>query len=115
MREKGLHLKTITLTAKDSICFWKSEIAIRTHAPTRLDTMIASNRHCNELVHDVEAVSRQAVEDCAKKYCVCPFELSLDAALWCDAIVGDYNYLFDPVVYLKRFFGESPGNTFFSG
>ena len=44
---------------------------------------------------------------------MCIRDSSLDAALWCDAIVGDYNYLFDPVVYLKRFFGESPGEYVF--
>ncbi len=26
--------------------------------------------------------------------------------MWCDVIIGDYNYVFDPHVYLKRFFGE---------
>ena len=37
---------------------------------------------------------------------VCPFELSLDAASWADNIICDYNYAFDPNVYLKRFFAE---------
>ncbi|WP_218571560.1 hypothetical protein, partial [Klebsiella michiganensis] len=42
----------------------------------------------------------------AQKHQLCPFELSLDASLWCDLIIGDYNYLFDPTVYLRRFFEE---------
>lgn len=37
---------------------------------------------------------------------LCPFELSLDVSLKCDAIVCDYNYVFDPSVYLRRFFSE---------
>ena len=37
---------------------------------------------------------------------LCPFELALDLTNWCDCIVCDYNYLFDPVVSLKRFFTE---------
>ena len=37
---------------------------------------------------------------------VCPFELCLDLAIWVDAVICDYNYVFDPNVYLKRFFGE---------
>ena len=113
MREKGLHLKTITLTAKDSICFLEERNCNPDACPYAAGYYDRIKQALYELVHDVEAVSRQAVEDCAKKYCVCPFELSLDAALWCDAIVGDYNYLFDPVVYLKRFFGESPGEYVF--
>ena len=38
---------------------------------------------------------------------VCPFEMTLDLAVWMDGIVCDYNYVFDPNVYLKRFFGEN--------
>ena len=41
-----------------------------------------------------------------KKHSICPFELSLDASLYADLIVCDYNYVFDPRVYLKRFFME---------
>ena len=32
--------------------------------------------------------------------------MCLDAALWVDDIICDYNYVFDPNVYLKRFFAE---------
>ena len=38
---------------------------------------------------------------------MCPFELGLDLSEWCDVVIGDYNYLFDPVVHLKRFFDTS--------
>src|SRR5207342_839266 len=37
---------------------------------------------------------------------VCPFELSLDLSSWVDAVVCDYNYVFDPKVYLRRHFDE---------
>ncbi len=46
------------------------------------------------------------VLEVAHAHTVCPFELSLDAALWTDVIVGDYNYVFDPVVRLQRFAEE---------
>lgn len=43
-----------------------------------------------------------------------PFEFGLDLSLFADGIIGDYNYLFDPHVYLKRFFGDgSQGNYVF--
>ncbi len=42
----------------------------------------------------------------AERHRVCPFELSLDTATWTDAVICDYNYVFDPNVRLKRFFGE---------
>lgn len=37
---------------------------------------------------------------------LCPFELSLDVALQATVIVCDYNYVFDPRVFLRRFFSE---------
>ncbi|MEZ5550261.1 MAG: ATP-dependent DNA helicase [Pseudomonadales bacterium] len=51
-----------------------------------------------EPVMDPETVARVAHE-----HRTCPFELSLDAALWADVIIGDYNYLLDPIVRLQRF------------
>ncbi len=47
------------------------------------------------------------VLEVAQQHTVCPFELSLDAALWADVIIGDYNYVFDPVVRLQRFAEET--------
>ena len=38
---------------------------------------------------------------------VCPFELALLAAERTDAIVCDYNYVFDPQVYFRRFFQDA--------
>lgn len=51
-----------------------------------------------------DAFTREVIEHWAKEKQLCPFELGLDLSTWCDAIICDYNYLFDPVVYLKRFF-----------
>lgn len=42
----------------------------------------------------------------AEKWKVCPFEMALDVSLWSDAIICDYNYVFDPQAKLKRFFAE---------
>jgi Rad3-related DNA helicase len=49
---------------------------------------------------------RTVVQQIARAHTVCPFELSLDAALWADVVCGDYNYILDPVVKLQRFSGH---------
>ena len=51
--------------------------------------------------------SREVLEEQAKKYMVCPFEMSLDVSNWADAVICDYNYVFDPQAHIKRFFSES--------
>lgn len=50
----------------------------------------------------------------AGKYQVCPFEMSLDVASWVDDIICDYNYVFDPNVYLKRFLQRGSGEIIYS-
>ena len=56
-------------------------------------------------------MSREILDEYAAKYCVCPFELGLDVSLFADAVVGDYNYLFDPHARLKRFFAEGKAKS----
>ena len=60
-----------------------------------------------ELISAKEAFDRAAILEQAEKWRVCPFEMSLDIALWSDAVICDYNYLFDPRAKLKRFFGDN--------
>jgi len=52
-------------------------------------------------------LDRDTIREVAQAHQVCPFELSLDAARWADLIIGDYNYLLDPVVRLQRFMNDS--------
>ncbi|MGX8704662.1 MAG: ATP-dependent DNA helicase, partial [bacterium] len=47
------------------------------------------------------------IREVAEAAKVCPFELALELSSWCDAILCDYNYAFDPHAYLRRFFGEN--------
>ncbi len=44
----------------------------------------------------LESIGRDEILACARKHLVCPFELSLDIALYCEFIICDYNYVFDP-------------------
>ena len=53
---------------------------------------------------DTHALTADALQMLARRHKVCPFELGLDLSLWCDVVIGDYNYLFDPVVHLERIF-----------
>jgi Rad3-related DNA helicase len=49
---------------------------------------------------------RRRIEQVAAKHKVCPYELSLDVSEYCDVIIADYNYAFDPLVYLRRYFSQ---------
>lgn len=113
MRRKGLAARSVTITAKDKICFLDERKCEPDHCQFARGYYDRLNEALFDLLGQEEAITRTVVEQYARKYTLCPFELSLDVALFCDAIVCDYNYLFDPVVYLKRFFSEGPGKYTF--
>ena len=62
-----------------------------------------------ELLQATDAFDRDVILQQAEKWDVCPFEMSLDVSSWCDAVICDYNYIFDPRAKLKRFFAEGRG------
>ncbi|MBC1424929.1 ATP-dependent DNA helicase [Listeria seeligeri] len=113
MRRKGLAARNVTITAKDKICFLDERKCEPDHCQFARGYYDRLNEALFDMLSQEEAITRTVVEQYARKYTLCPFELSLDVALFCDAIVCDYNYLFDPVVYLKRFFSEGPGKYTF--
>ena len=63
-------------------------------------------------MHFTHWFPREVILEYAEKYRVCPFELSLDAALFSDGIICDYNYLFDPHARLKRFFESASAEKY---
>ena len=112
LRQIGLRCKTLTLTAKDKTCFMPEAACTPEECPYAegyYDRITLALNDCWQQ----EAFTREVVEQIARKHQVCPFELSLDLALWADAVICDYNYVFDPRVYLKRFFNENDGQYCF--
>lgn len=105
MRKQGLKIKTLTLTAKEKICFnpdvscSPEECEYAKGHYDRLHNALSEVYHASEL-------TRTEIEKTAHKHRVCPFEFSLDLAYWADVVICDYNYVFDPRVYLRRFFAE---------
>ena len=105
---KGLRLRSITITAKEKICFCPEgacvpeECAYAKGHFDRIDGALAAG-----LQHD--ALTRRVVESIANEHRVCPFELTLEMVNWSDCVICDYNYAFAPGVMLQRLFGEEGG------
>lgn len=112
MADKGLKLKSITLTAKDKIRFPEEDVPPEEN-PYMIGYYDRLKPALADLLTNEDAITRAVVEKYAKKHTVDPFEFSLDASLFCDVIICDYNYLFDPLVYLQRFFVEKDTDNFF--
>ena len=101
-----LRLKSVTLTAKDKICFMEETECNPVDCPYAKGHFDRINDAIYDLLIHEDNFSREKIEEYAARHKVCPFEMSLDMSLFADMIICDYNYLFDPHVYLKRFFSE---------
>ena len=108
LRRAGLKLRAVTLTAKEKVCVRDGKPCDPLTCPLALgyyDRIKPATREALER----EEITRSVLEVVGQKHQVCPFELSLDVSLWADAIICDYNYVFDPQVYLRRHFAEDGG------
>ncbi len=105
---RGMRLKWVTMTAKEKICF-NSEVTcspeLCPYARGHYDRL----NQALEALFEQDGFDREAVERIARAHQVCPFEFSLELLLWADAVIGDYNYAFDPTATLQRLFGEEGG------
>ena len=106
LREQGYQAKTIQLTAKEKLCLCEEMECNPVHCPYAKGHFDRVNDAVFELLQESDMFTREEVLEQAKKHMVCPFEMSLDVASWADNIICDYNYAYDPNVYLKRFFQE---------
>ena len=106
LAKSGLHYKVLTLTAKEKICPLEEMVCNPDSCPYAKGHYTRVNEVVFELLQNEEEMSREAIEKYALEGKVCPYEMSLDISLWVDVVICDYNYVFDPVVYLRRFFAE---------
>ncbi len=106
LRQKGLQMKSVVLTAKEKICFCEQAECNPDYCPYAKGHYDRVNDAVYDILINCDEMSRENIEAYAKNHQVCPFEMSLDVSLWVDAVIGDYNYVFDPNAHLKRFFSE---------
>ncbi len=107
--KSGLRLITTILYAKEKICKCAKPLCNPDDCPYakgHYDRI--NNAVLDALGHD-RLYDMERLQAYADKHRVCPFEFALDLTLWSDFVICDYNYVFDPNVYLRRFFEE--GNT----
>ena len=114
--QPDLALRSVTLTAKEKACLHPDAEG---HPACLPEVCPYANGYYDRIKNALAALldgsgqfSRAALADTARQFTVCPFELGLDLSEWCDVVIGDYNYLFDPTVHLRRFF-DAAGDYIF--
>lgn len=110
---KGLRFKSVTLRAKDKICFCEETICNPDHCLYARGHFDRINDALLDILENHDLITPVVTEEYAKKHMVCPHEFALDVALWVDLVICDYNHVFDPTVYLRRFFNDASGDYVF--
>ncbi len=114
LREKGLAFKDIVITAKEKICINETCDCNPVACPYAKGHFDRVNACLYAMITSEVRFSRETIERYAYEYQVCPYELSLDVSLFADGVICDYNYVFDPHVYLRRYFsGDNAGKYIF--
>jgi len=106
LTDKGLSIKVTTITAKEKVCILDKPDCNPASCPRAKGHYDRVNAAVYDMLINEDKITRDLILYYAKKHNVCPFEMSLDVTLWSDAIICDYNYVFDPNVYLRRFFAN---------
>lgn len=102
--KKGLRAKTLVITAKDKICTNDEVKCNPRDCPYAKGHFDRVNDAIMDIFQKEDLMTRDIIVNYAEKHRVCPFEFGLDVSLWSDVIICDYNYVFNPQVYLQRFF-----------
>jgi DNA excision repair protein ERCC-2 len=111
LSSRGLKIKYITLTAKDKLCFLEKATCYPDKCPYAKGHFDRVNDALYEIITTESAYTREKIERVSEKHTICPYEFSLDLAMHADIVICDYNYAFDPRVYLRRFF-EMPTEAY---
>jgi len=111
LQKQGLEIKRLTLTAKRKLCFLPEASCQPEDCPFARGYYDRLRAAVEDMFAE-EAWTRQVIEAFAHKHSICPFEFSLEMANWADVVICDYNYVFDPRVYLRRFFLDGGEYTF---
>ncbi|MEH7081865.1 ATP-dependent DNA helicase [Neobacillus drentensis] len=111
MRSCGLCMSTVTITAKDKVCFKEETNCQKDYCEFANGYYDRINDAILDILSSETGMTREIIEIYAKKHTVCPFEFSLDLAYSADSIICDYNYVFDPRVSLKRLLEDQKNST----
>ena len=104
LKKQNLNLKSVTITAKEKVCMMEEVNCNPEYCQYANGYYDRINNGLKDIAHKYNDYGRENIEKIAQKYKLCPFELALDLTHLSDIVICDYNYVFDPKVYLKRYF-----------
>lgn len=106
LEKQGLYIKAISINSKEKICLNDQVKCNPVDCPFAKGHFDRVNDALKDILENEEIMDYNIITSYAEKHRLCPFEFELDIASYADFIACDYNYVFNPNTYLKRFFDD---------
>lgn len=106
LEEKGLEMLSLHITSKEKVCLNDQVKCNPSDCPFAKGHFDRVNDAIKDIISNETIIDYETLTSYSEKYRVCPFEFELDVAIYSDFIICDYNYVFDPNAYMRRFFEE---------
>ncbi len=107
LEKAGLNMHSIVISSKTKSCLLGKDRCEVEDCPF-------AKGYFNRLRHAIEDVYKNEtlftpdiIKSYSLKHNICAFEFSLDLSYFCDLVVCDYNYVFDPKAHLVRYFEDT--------
>lgn len=106
----GLDAGIVYITAKEKICATPGAACNPDECPYAKDYYTKLKDALRFAIKSEKLYHTNEVKKVSEKFHICPFEFSLDLSLYMDIVIADYNYFFDPIVHLERYFDLDASN-----
>lgn len=110
LENRGLKIKTINLTAKKKICNAGFKNCNMDECPFAVGYYDRIREAIEYIYKNWNTYDEAIISVVANKFKICAFEFSLELSYYCDIVIADYNYVFDPRVKLIRYFENDTYN-----
>ena len=102
LRQNGMKLRALRLMAKEQMCVRPDLFCDLRRCPFATHYF----DHVSDALMDLakhDAIDPALIAKIAQKHLICPYYFSLDVAMFCHLVIGDYNHLFSPNARLNRY------------
>lgn len=106
LESNGLKIKVIDITAKRKICNNNQKHCNPDDCPFAMGYFDKLKAATLEIFEHNDVFDANIILSVSNKHKICAFEFSLYLSYFCDLVIADYNYVFDPKAHLIRYFDD---------
>ena len=107
LSKNGLKIKSIDITAKQKICNLGSKSCDPENCPFAKGYFDRLRVATMDAIKNYDVYDRKTLTEISNKHKICAFEFSIYLSYYCDIVIADYNYMFDPVARLTAYDGDT--------